>query len=68
MGSVQMKINKMDLIHSFKAMMMVAQEYNVPVPPQFDELNTKLLLEHDLTVYDILGSMAHIYEELKDKT
>ena len=55
----------MDLIHSFKAMLMVAREYNLEIEEKYQELDYILLADYDLDVVDMMGSMEHIYQELR---
>ena len=59
-----MELNKMDLIHAYKAMLMVAKQYNLEIEFKYQVLEEALLEDYDLDVVDMMGSLEHIYREL----
>ena len=59
-------MNKMDLIHAFKAMLMVAREYGLEIEGKYQVMDYRLLQAYDLDVVDMMGSLEHIYQQLKE--
>jgi hypothetical protein len=58
-------MEKMDLIHTFKSMLMVARKYDLEINEKYEELDEHLLEEYDLDAVEMLDSLEKVYQLLK---
>ena len=59
-------MNKMDLIHAYKSMLMVAREYNLELDEKYEELDDEIEGNYDLSVDDMMGSLEKGYQLLNN--
>ena len=59
-------MNKMELIHAYKSMLMVAKEYNLELDEKYEELHEELLENYDLDVAHMMDSLEKVYQLLNN--
>ena len=59
-------MNKMDLIHAYKSMLMVVKEYNLELDEKYEELHEELLENYDLDVAHMMDSLEKVYQLLNN--
>ena len=59
-------MNKMDLIHAYKSMLMVAKEYNLELDEKYEELHEELLDNYDFDVVHMMDSLEKVYQLLNN--